>query len=281
MIPALRNLAGSFHLPSRNEFWISFFCKSLYGFLILKIVLSWSTLLDVEIYLPYQFTSWYAYILYAPLLLLQINVKAYLICFLGLLIISVLIKTNYFGAILIFWFSVTLSRFMISILNGSDLVLNLFLLIALFLPARPLLKPWGSVTQETISSIALLFARITLCLIYFLSGYDKLMSNAWRSGAAIHSIINLDYFFNPSFAFSGSKTLFVLIGWSVIVFEISFSLLVWFKKLRITFLLTGVLFHLGIILLLGLPDFGLVMIICYSVFMPIKEESKGQQKIFN
>jgi hypothetical protein len=273
---ALRNLAGSFQLPSRNEFWISFFCKSLYGFLILKVLMSWSTLVDIATYLPHQFSSWHTYILYAPLLLLQINIKAYLICFLSLLIISVLVQSNNISAILIFWFSVSLSRFMFPILNGSDLVLNLFLLIALFLPARPLLKPWGVVTQETISSIALLFARITLCLIYFLSGYDKLVSSAWRSGAAIHSIINLEHFFNPSFIFSGSKTLFMLIGWSVIIFEISFSLLIWFKKSRVLFLLTGVLFHLGIILLLGLPDFGLVMIICYLVFMPLKNASKGQ-----
>ena len=136
--------------------------------------MSWSTLLDVEIYLPFQFTSWYAYMLYAPLLLLQINVKVYLICFLGLLLFSVLIKANYISAVLIFWFSASLSRFMFPILNGSDLVLNLFLIIAIFLPAQPRLKPAGIITQEIISSVAFLFARITLCLIYFLSGYDKL-----------------------------------------------------------------------------------------------------------
>ncbi|MDZ7648809.1 MAG: hypothetical protein U5K54_17450 [Cytophagales bacterium] len=123
------------------------------------------------------------------------------------------IQTNYISAILIFWFSVSLSRFMFSILNGSDLVLNLFLLIALLLPARPLLK-WGEgITRGTISSVALLFARITVCLIYFLSGYDKLISSAWRSGAAIHSITNLDYFYNPAFIFHGSNTLFMLLGW--------------------------------------------------------------------
>lgn len=243
--------------------------------------MSGSTLFDLAIYSPYQFTSWHAYILYAPLLLLKINVKLYLICFLGLLIISVLIQINYISAILIFWLSASLSRFMFPILNGSDLVLNLFLLIAIALPARPRVRLQGVLTQEIISSVALLFARITLSLIYFLSGYDKLLSSAWRSGAAIHSIINLDYFYNPTFIFSASNTLFMLMGWSVIIFEISFSLLIWFKKLRVLFLLTGILFHLGIIVLLGLPDFGLVMIICYTVFLPIKDSSKSQQKIFN
>jgi hypothetical protein len=271
---ALRNLELEFQFPVRNEFWISFFCKSLYGFLILKLLMSWYVLADIATYSPYQFTSWYAYILYAPLLLLQINIKAYLICFLGLLIISVLIQTNYISAILIFWFSVSLSRFMFSILNGSDIVLNLFLIIAVFLPAQPHLKSSGIITQKIISSVALLFARITLCLVYFLSGYDKLVSSAWRSGAAVHSVINLDYFYNPAFVFHGSNTLFMLIGWSVIIFEISFSLLIWFKKFRMLFLLAGILFHLGIIVLLGLPDFGLVMIICYTVFLPIKNELK-------
>lgn len=275
MKSTLRNFEFSFQLPERNEFWVSFFCKSLYGFLILKLLMSWYVLPDIATYAPFQFNSGYAHLLYAPLHLLQVNLACYLFCFLSLLIISLFVRINYISAILIFWFSICLSRFMFSILNGSDSVLNLFLLIAVALPLSPRLKPMGVITQEIISSVALLFARITLCLVYFLSGYDKLVSSAWRSGAAIHSIINLDYFYNPAFIFHGSNTLFMLIGWSVIIFEISFSLLIWFKKFRILFLLTGILFHLGIILLLGLPDFGLVMIICYLVFLPTKDISKG------
>lgn len=271
MILAIRNLESLF--PSRNNFWISFFCKSLYGFLILKILASWSTLLDIAIFAPYTFSSAYAYLLYAPLHILQISVACYLFCFLGMLLISLFVRTNYISAVLIFWFSVSLSRFMFPVLNGSDLVLNLYLLLSIALPTWPSFNSGGRGYQEAISSAAILFARITLCLIYFLSGYDKLINTDWRSGAAIHSIINLDYFFNPSFYFSGSTTLFMLIGWGVIIFELSFSFLVWFKQLRVLLLLAGTLFHLGIILLLGLPDFGLLMIICYYIFMPIKKES--------
>lgn len=265
-------------IPERNHFWITVLCKSLYVFLIVKVLLSWSLVQSMLVYYPYVSHSFWGKVAYAPLFLINPFVEMYLICFIVILLFSVFIRINYISAFLICWFSISLSRLTFPISNGSDLILNLFLLIAVFMPVWPSSKhPGKKAFQEHISAIAILFARIELALIYFLSGYDKLISEAWRSGAAIYSVMNLDLYYNPFYKFNSNETVYALLGWGVIIFELGFAVLIWFRNFRNMFLLGGVLFHLYIIVALGLYDFGLLMIITYSVFLPKRNVSREEQ----
>lgn len=260
-------------IPERNNFWITVLCKSLYVFLIIKVLISWSVVQSMLDYYPDGSHSLGAMVVYAPLLLTHPYVELFLICFMVILLLSVFIRINYISASLICWFSVSLSRLTFPISNGSDLILNLFLLIAVFMPVWPSSKcPGAKSFQEHISAIAILFSRIELALIYLLSGYDKLVSEAWRSGAAVYSVVNLDLYFNPFYKINSNETVYALLGWGVIIFELGFAFLVWFRIFRNVFLIGGIIFHLGIIVTLGLYDFGLLMIITYAVFLPT---SKG------
>jgi hypothetical protein len=132
------------------------------------------------------------------------------------------------------------------------------------------------VEQLIIQNFAFLICRVQLVFIYFLSGYNKLSSHAWRSGDAVFSIINLEYFFNPMISVSLSKTEYLLIAWIIILFELSFAFLIWFKKLRPFLLIAGVLFHLGIVFFLSLPDFGIVMILLYSLLIDYPKRLLGK-----
>ncbi len=263
-------------IQERGNFWITVFCKSLYVFLILKILMSWGVVQTIVQYYPYAPHSWWVNLFYAPLLLAQPHTELFLSCFLGILSISLFIRINYISAFLISWFSISLTRLTFPILNGSDLVLNLFLAIAIFMPVWPAAKHSGAkVFQEHISSIAIVFARIELALIYLISGYDKLISEAWHSGAAVYSIMNLDLYYNPIFKIDTNETGYSLMGWGVIIFELGFAFLIWFRKFRNVFLIGGIIFHLGIIVVLGLYDFGLMMIITYFVFLPKLQHTKA------
>jgi hypothetical protein len=258
--------------PSRNEFWISMFCKALYLFVLLKIVFSWEALESILVFSPFNFYSWKLNLLYAPLVLLKVNLKFFLLTFLGILLISIYIRLNYISAILIFWFSISLSRLLLPVFNGSDLVLSLFLFIAIFLPDAPKIKlPVDASLQDNISRWAVMLIRVELALIYFLSGYDKLMSDAWQSGAAVYSIINLNFYYNSLFSLQLSESQFLVISWITVLFELVFPLGVWFEKTRPYFLIAGIIFHLTIIIFLGLIDFGVLMIISYLIFLPFKD----------
>jgi hypothetical protein len=126
--------------------------------------------------------------------------------------------------------------------------------------------------------------KIQVAIIYLLSGVDKLYSDAWRSGTAIEYMVSLDYLFNPRLEgiFPSIPWLNFLIAWMVILFEVGFAVLIWTKKFRLGLLTAGVLFHLAIIIVLSLVDFGLIMIISYLIFISdddLKKFTSSKNKI--
>ncbi|MFZ1809422.1 MAG: hypothetical protein WAU36_19485 [Cyclobacteriaceae bacterium] len=257
--------------PKEKLFWISFFCKALYGFLMIKLIFLIPITNDLNEFYPFAFNTTLDAILYAPLKIFQTGHMIFFTLFALLLISGIILEINYFSALFIFWFSFSFSRLTFPINNGSDSVLNLFLMITILLPMKPWLfsRKW----QAQLSNAALLLAQIQVALIYFISGYDKIGSQAYRSGAAIHSISNLTFHSNSLIHVSLSEFQCFVISWLIILFELGFSILIWFNKLRVPMLTLGVLFHLGIVFFLGLADFGVVMILCYALFLPIQEES--------
>lgn len=248
------------------------FFKTLYLFVLIKLWVSWATLESIVEFVPAREYSRVGLVLHAPLQLLNFGVSAFVVVFSLILLTSLLVRLNYISAFLVFWFSVCLSKFLFPVLNGADLVLNLFLLIGLVTPSFPVLK-WRGLEeyQKVVSAFGVLFIKVEIALIYFLSGYDKLTTASWRNGNAIFSVANLDYFSNPNFSLQLSGLSAVVVVWIVILFEISFTFFIWFKKFRNYWLIAGVVFHLAIIVFMGLLDFGLVMIISYLIFIPAKK----------
>jgi hypothetical protein len=248
---------------------ITIFCKSLYAFLFLKILFLWPVLPDVLQYLPYEFRSSLHSFIYAPIKLAQYDLNAFLVLMLLLLLLALIVRVNYFTSALIFWLSFSLSRFALP--NGSDYVLNLFLFLSIFLSVTPAFKSEAlRSTQYSISNFTFLFCRIQFSLIYLLSGFDKLISHAWRTGEAVYSIANLDYYFNPRLTIPFNEALYIVIAWSIVLFELGFPILIWFKRFRLYALAMGIIFHLSIIFILSLPDFGVVMLLTYSLFIPFR-----------
>lgn len=276
MISLKHTLTTKLTLDRSNHKHVTFFIKCLYAFLLFKIIFLWPLTSDISAYKAFTYTSFLNYFLFAPLALTKINLDLFLYFFVVLIIASLVLRLNYFTGFLICWFSISLSRLFLSIINGSDLVLNLFLMISIVLPTYPKFKreEWVSV-QNLISNTALLLAQIQLALIYLLSGYDKLLSPEWRSGAAIASINLLKFYNNPFLTINLNETLSWMLSWSVILFELAFALLIWFNYARKPLLIIGVLFHLVIGIYLGLFDFALVMVICYGVYLPFKKNPLG------
>ncbi len=271
-----RTLFTSFIQEEDNKrLSITVFCKSLYVFLFLKIFFLWPVLPTVLRYLPYELRSPFHYLIFAPIKLAQYELNVFLGLMLLLLLIALIVRVNYFTSALIFWLSFSLSRVAFPIANGSDNVLNLFLFFAIFLSVTPAFKSEVlCTTQHIISNFTFLFCRIQLSLIYVLSGFDKLTSHPWRTGDAVYSIVNLDYFINPRLIIPFNGAVYIVLAWAIIVFELGFPFLIWFKRVRVYALATGIVFHIGIIFVLSLPDFGLVMLLMYSLFIPFRSKDE-------
>ena len=58
-----------------------------------------------------------------------------------------------------------------------------------------------------------------------------------------------------------------ILAWLVILFELLFPILVWWRRLRLVMIGIGIVFHIVIWIFLSLPDFGLIMIVAYSIFL--------------
>ncbi|HEU4716608.1 MAG TPA: hypothetical protein VFU15_02195, partial [Bacteroidia bacterium] len=75
--------------------------------------------------------------------------------------------------------------------------------------------------------------------------------------------------------FLSQNAFFVYAGtYLTLVLQLAFPLTIWFRKTRTVTMITGIVIHLLIIFLMGITDFGLIMIAAYSLF--VKDGAAGK-----
>lgn len=110
--------------------------------------------------------------------------------------------------------------------------------------------------------------QIQISIIYAYTGFEKLKGGSWWDGTALWSVLG-----NPqmtTFDFSWIRhfaPLIALVTVGTILFEIYWPFAMLTKKYRHLFLAAGVLFHLGIAVMMGLMPFSLVMLSTYFLFV--------------
>jgi hypothetical protein len=110
--------------------------------------------------------------------------------------------------------------------------------------------------------------QVHLCVLYFFAGISKLKGEAWWTGDAVWmALANKEYQ-------SWDLTWLAWYPWVTyvltpltIVWEVTFPIAVWIRRLRPWVLLGGVMLHLGIGAFLGMWTFGLIMIVAYTSFL--------------
>lgn len=193
-----------------------------------------------------------------------------------LLIILVLlvgiVKRNYFLSIIIFLATLLAHRLTHEVVNGGDLVILFFMFLGIFCNDSPRAAN-GSASrtyQIAITNFSIFLGQIQIAIIYLASGWDKLISPQWRDGSALFNLLNVDFYpaaWVQVLTDDLSISALISLSWLVILFELLFPLLVWFHRLRYYVLGAGVVFHLFIGIGFSLPDFALVMIWCYLLFI--------------
>lgn len=113
--------------------------------------------------------------------------------------------------------------------------------------------------------------QITIALVYFFSGLSKVLDGAsWRAGTAISILASSPSWFRyPDSPFFQNTYVSQWLSYSTLFFELSFIWLVWHKRLRPVVVLTGILFHVGLIFSMGpgILPFNLVMIAGLTLFI--------------
>lgn len=154
---------------------------------------------------------------------------------------------------------------------GMNLVVILLLLMIFAEPGKGL-KKLDSHWQFVLNSIHRLsfFAmKFQVVLLYLVASTIKLTGQTWIDGTAWYYVLFNDTYSNAFWQnhFMEKEWAVNLVSWFTLVFQLSFPVFIWFKKFKYPLLAAGILFHVMIGISMGIIDFGLIMIVVYTLFL--------------
>ena len=181
--------------------------------------------------------------------------------------------------VFIFWMNF-LSRTTV-INTGGEVLVGLFLFYLVFIGKSKSKDENVLLVQNALNNTFTYAIVIQFLSVYIISSWWKLLDEGWMGGFAFLHAINID-----AYSFFGLGDFLYEHLWIAqtltylsILYQISFPILVWNKRIKPYLLIAGVLFHLGIAILMGIFSFGLIMIISYSLFLDDKQVEKIGKKI--
>ncbi|MGZ3899494.1 MAG: hypothetical protein ACXVNM_13475 [Bacteroidia bacterium] len=164
-----------------------------------------------------------------------------------------------------------------STLTAGDFLLNQLLFFNCFIVFKnSSFTSWRSELISCLHNFGVIGVIIQVCFLYLASAITKLNDPSWMSGEAI-SITSQVHHFNlyTPLRFSVGSLIGHLLNFTVILYQLLFSLLIWFRKIKKVLLVIGIIIHLYIAFVMGLVSFGLLMLIPYIFFWPIRNKDKA------
>jgi uncharacterized membrane protein YphA (DoxX/SURF4 family) len=119
------------------------------------------------------------------------------------------------------------------------------------------------------ANIAIRLIQIHLCIVYLFAGLGKLLGESWWDGTALWgALANQEYQTLDMTWMAGSIVFINIITHVTLVWEVSYSVLIWNRLTRPVMLLLAIPLHMGIAICMGMVTFGLVMLIANLAFIP-------------
>jgi hypothetical protein len=119
------------------------------------------------------------------------------------------------------------------------------------------------------ANLAIRLIQVHMCVIYFFAGVSKLQGPAWWTGEAMWLAFgNLEYQSLDMTWLAWHPWLVNAMSHASVLWELSFCVLVWQKRLRPLVLALAVVLHVGIGACLGMWTFGLIMLVGCASFLP-------------
>jgi hypothetical protein len=171
------------------------------------------------------------------------------------------------------------------ILNSGDRLFMIIAFLAAFMPLtqRFSVDAWlrskKGLHPAAVNMWGQRLVAIQIAYVYLNSVTAKLSNAVWYKGVALREVLASPVFAEwPTYLEVGPLVWFLT--YSTLVFELSFPLLVWFKRLRPYLLVGGILFHISIDVMMVIPIFSYIMIACYPAFLSDAEATWLLEKVF-
>lgn len=183
---------------------------------------------------------------------------------------------KWFPRLIVFLIGWMLYYAFIPAFNSSFILYQLF---AFFL--IPVDSKASSVWSVTLTNFAILACRIQFILVYALAGMYKLSGKTWLEGSSVYYALHLDHY-TPTWLrdlLVGNKWVMYLGNYFGLIYQLSFPVLIWFRKAKVPLFIAGILFHGFIGAAMRLPEFGLAMIFGYTLFFDEGMSQKVLRKL--
>lgn len=245
------------------------FTRLLAGYVLLKLLWQWPMRLHVhEFHRLWVAQGTLSGPLMYPARLARDHPDLFSIVAVLFLLLHLIVRRNHLTALLFSWLVFNLFVVNRPAGDGGDLVAFTFSAWAIFLV--PVSSGWGWMTLTTTvaHNVARIGCMLQFVFLYAASGIDKLGSNVWVTGRAFAHMRAVGGIMDPAFPlWLGGPVWDMLFTWTSILLEVSFGILVWFRRWQPMLLGMAVVFHLGIWWMLGLADFSLIMIVGLAIFL--------------
>lgn len=183
-------------------------------------------------------------------------------------------------SILIFYFNVCLNRRAQIIGDGGTNLIELLMFYLIFINVKEtyqtgILK-FRNLISNGLSNSAFRLAGIQVCIVYAATGLYKATGTHWANGTALYYTAQSTQFSVPWIRdlLPQIYLLLVPMTYSIVVFQLAFPTLIWWRKAQPWVLFFGILFHFGIAFGMGLFLFGMAMISSYPAFFTEDQCSK-------
>jgi hypothetical protein len=170
------------------------------------------------------------------------------------------------SAVMIYILTSNLSNRMYMMNTAGEQLLLLLLFFLMFFSVKDEKK---TELQHLINNVAAMACFFQLVILYFFSGIYKLYGPEWLNGSALFLTIMMDEFSHPWIKNNLTENnLFLIIGTYITLgYQLIFPIIIWLKKLRKYFLWVGLILHFSIAIVLGIFDFGIIMMIAYLMYL--------------
>jgi hypothetical protein len=267
------NKIAAYFFDKKNQIKeIEWFRNALYVFLLYKVcvyALQFESLFSNErlIYHEIKFVNFIVSSVYVLNDHYSVSLGVVFVLLTAILsIIGLLKKSNYLTNVLLWLIVTNLTNFLYPTLTAGDYLLcNLLFFNCFFIPKESFNVALNDI-KTAIHNTSLIAIKLQVCLAYFIAAYFKITDASWLEGYAIYQTFQIPEFSN-SFLESLPYSFFFDLTYLTMIYQMSFSFLVWFRPFKIYLFSFGIMQHLLIAFGMGLFGFGIIMTICYILFL--------------
>lgn len=178
------------------------------------------------------------------------------------------------SAVFIYFFTANLFLKGYLAFTGGEVLVNILLFYLIFIQKnRPKDGNKNEVSfsplQNLVNNTFYWIILIQICMVYVYSVMYKLYDPFWLDGTALMYISRISVFssWGMETLFSENRILSQIATYLVLFYQAFFPILVWFKRTKTPLLMLGIAIHLGIAFGMGIFSFGIIMILCYILFL--------------